>query len=116
MSRSYFTEDQKLIKFNTPKWTWEECAAIHEILFSKGYFVNCVSRVACDGKSHDALRVEREDVPQLVEQLFRQRLVAEVQAEGSYKASIIFGYDYSASTIIVAVRKFQKNKLNGGKL
>ena len=116
MTRSYFTEDQKLLKLATPKWTWDECNVIHEILFSKGYFVNCVSRVACDRKSHDSLQVERDDVPQLVEQLFRQRLVAEVQAEGSYKASIIFGYDYHASTIIDAVNRFQKNKRNGGKL
>ena len=38
-------------------------------------------------------------MPQLIEELFRQRLVVEVQAEGSYKAGIIFGYDYAAETI-----------------
>ncbi len=109
MSRSYFTEDAKLVKFNTPKWTFDECEAIHNILFEKGYFMNCVSRRACDGKYHDAWQVEREDVPRLVEQLFRQRIVAEYQPEGHGKAAIIFGYDYHASTILDAVRRFWKN-------
>ena len=110
MSRSYFTEDQKLVKFHFPKWTFDECYTIRDILYDKGYFINCVSRVACDGKTHDAWQVQREDVPQLIEQLFRQRLVVEVQAEGGYKAGIIFGYDYAAETIIGAVKRFQKNK------
>ena len=114
MSRSYYTEDQKMVQTNFPKWTFEECSLIQNILFEKGYFVNTVSRVGADRKSHDALQVEREDVPQLVEQLFRQRLVAEFQAEGSYKASICFVYDYAAETIISAVRQFQKNRNNGG--
>lgn len=110
MSRSYFTEDQKLVKFNFPKWTFDDCYTIRDTLYDKGYFVNCVSRVGADGKWHDALEVQREDVPQLVEQFFRQRLVAEYQAEGSYKASIIFSYGYAAETIIDAVSRFQKNK------
>lgn len=110
MSRSYFTENQKLVKYNFPKWTMAECETIMGILYNKGYFVNCVSRIACDRNYHDAWQVPREDIPQLIEQLFRQRIVVEVQAEGSYKASIIFGYDYAAETIIDAVRRFQKNK------
>ena len=110
MTQSYFTEDQKLVKYNFPKWTMEECDIIRETLWNKGYFVNCVSRIGADGEWHDALQVEREDVPQLVEQFFRQRLVAEYQAEGSYKASIIFSYNYSAETIIASIKRFQKNK------
>ena len=92
MSRSYFTEDQKLVKFNVPRWTFDDCDTIHNILYKKGYFVNCVSRIGADGKWHDALQVQRADVPQLVEQLFRQRLIAEFQAEGRYKAAIIFSF------------------------
>ena len=111
MSRSYFTEDQKLVKFNFPKWTFDECYTIRDILYDKGYFINCVSRVACDGRTHDAWQVQRADVPQLIEELFRQRLVVEVQAEGSYKAGIIFGYDYAAETIITAVKRFRNNKV-----
>ena len=80
----------------------------------KGYFVNCVSRIGADRKWHDALQIERADAPRLVEQLFRQRLVAEFQAEGRYHAAIIFSHDYAAETIITAVERFQKN--NGGKL
>jgi len=110
MSRSYLTEDAKMFKAPVKAWSFEECLRIQEILIGKGYLVNCVSRVGCDRKYHDAWQVEREDVPQLIEQLFRQRLVVEVQAEGSYKASINFVYDYYAETIIDAVSRFQKNK------
>ena len=110
MSRSYFTEDQKMVKVQFPKWTWKECDIIRETLYEKGYFVNCVSRIGADRKWHDALQVERADAPQLVEQLFRQRLVAEFQAEGKYHAAIIFSHDFAAETIIDAVGRFQKNK------
>ena len=110
MSRSYHTEDQKLVKVQFPKWTWKECDIIRETLYEKGYFVNCVSRIGADMKWHDALQVERADAPQLVEQLFRQRLVAEFQAEGKYHAAIIFSHDFAAETIIDAVGRFQKNK------
>ena len=110
MTESYFTEDQKMYISNFPKWNFDECYRIQEILHEKGYFMNCVSRVGCDRKNHDAWQVEREDVPRLVEQLFRQRLVVEVQAEGHGKASINFVYDYHADTIISAVKRFWRNK------
>lgn len=110
MSRAYFTEDDKRAYSPYPKWTGDECGKIQLILDEKGYGVFCCMRVGCDRKYHDAWQVNREDVPQLVEQLFRQRLVAEVQAEGHGKASINFVYDYSASTIINAVMRFQKNR------
>lgn len=106
---AYFTEDQKMYTSNFPKWNLDECYTIREILYDKGYFINCVSRVGCDRKYHDAWQVERKDVPRLVEQLFRQRLTVEVQAEGHGLASINFVYDYHASTIIAAVKRFQKN-------
>lgn len=109
MSRPYLTEDAKMFQAPREAWTLEECCMIQEILYSKGYLVNCVSRVGCDRRYHDAWQVEREDIPQLIEQLFRQRLVVEVQAEGKYKASINFVYDYYAETILDAVRRFQKN-------
>ena len=81
MSRSYFTEDAKMFKAHTSRWTLEDCETIHRILSEKGYIVNCVSRVGCDRKYHDALQVQRADIPRLIEQCFRQRLVVEVQAE-----------------------------------
>lgn len=110
MTRSYFTEDAKMFHSPYPKWTFEESYLIQDILMSKGYFVNCVSRVGCDRKYHDAWQVERKDIPRLIEQLFRQRITVEVQAEGHGKASINFVYDYAAESIIAAVRGFQKNK------
>ena len=109
MSRSYFTEDQKMVRIDFPKWTWDEQDIIRDTLMDKGFFTNCVSRIGADGKSHDALQVRREDVPQLVEELFRQRLVAEFQAEGKYNASIIFSHNFAAETIIEAVARFRKN-------
>ena len=111
MSRSYFTEDQKMVSSPYPKWTWEEQDKIREILLEKGYIVNIVTRVGCDRKPHDAWHVQREDIPQLIEQLFRQRITVEVQAEGGYKASINFCYDYAAGTIIDVVSRFQKKKV-----
>ena len=110
MSRPYFTEDEKMAYSPFPKWTFRECLKISEILHEKGYLINCVSRVGCDRRYHDAWQVERKDMPRLIEQLFRQRITVEVQAEGHGKASITFAYDYSAKTIIEAVGRFQNNK------
>ena len=110
MSKAYLNEEAKLAVTNFPKWSFDDCYKIREILYDKGYFINCVSRMGCDRKYHDSWQVQRGDVPQIIEQLFRQRLVVEVQAEGSYKAAITFVYDYHASTIIDAVSRFQKNK------
>lgn len=107
---AYFTEDAKMYKSPNTRWTFDECIRIHDILASKGYFTNCVSRIGCDRKPHDALQVERKDMPRLIEQCFRQRLVVEVQAEGHGKASINFVYDYHGSDIISRVRRFQRNK------
>ena len=76
----------------------------------KGYGVNCVSRIGADLKSHDALQIKRQDAPQLLEQLFRQRLVAEWQAEGKGKAAIIFSHNYKVETIIAAIKRFQKKQ------
>lgn len=109
MTEAYFTEDQKMYASPYPKWTLDECYIIRDILAAKGYEVNCVLRVGCDRKYHDAWQVEREDVGRLIEQLFRQRIVVEVQAEGHGKASINFVYDYSSETIISAVKRFWKN-------
>ena len=111
MSRSYFTEDQKLFVSHHPKWSWEDKDLIKDILDKKGYIINIVSRVGCDRKNHDAWLVEREDVPQLIEQLFRQRITVEVQAEGHDKAAIIFVYDYRAEDIFSAVKRFQKRRI-----
>jgi len=116
MSRAYSTEDEKLVYSPFPKWTLEEQKTIERILREKGYLVTCVTRVGCDRRWHDSWQVIRQEVPQLIEELFRQRLVVEVQAEGQYKASINFCYDYHADTVISAVHRFRKNKLNGGKL
>ena len=111
MGESYFTEDQKLVKFKTLPWTADECYAIQKILDEKGYSVTVgVQRLGCDRKFHDSWQVWREDVPRLVEQLFRQRITVEVQAEGKGKASINFCYDYPASQILDAVHRFWRNK------
>lgn len=111
MSRAYFTEDAKMAYSPFPAWTIGECIEMENILREKGYYVQCgVLRVGCDRKFHDAWQVQREDVPRLIEQLFRQRIVVEVQAEGHGKASINFVYDYAASSILEAVGKFWKNK------
>lgn len=109
MSRSYFTEDSKMFIAPITRWTIEESCLIQDILLNKGYEVNVVSRVGCDRKQHDALRVQRSDIPRLIEQCFRQRLVVEVQAEGHGKASINFVYDHYGEDIIRAVKKFWKN-------
>lgn len=109
MSRSYFTEDAKLAYSPWKPWSISECTQMHEILLEKGYFVNCVLRMGCDRKYHDAWHVRRADVPRLIEQLFRQRFTIEVQAEGHGMASINFVYDYNAGDVIAACRRFWKN-------
>ena len=113
MTEPYHTEDQKLVKIKRQDWTFEECDEINRILYEKGYGVNCVSRVGADIKWHDALQIKRKDAPRLLEQFFRQRIVAEWQAEGHGKASIIFSHNYRAESIIGAIKRFQKNKKEG---
>ena len=107
---AYFTENAKMAYTSFPKWTMEDCMKMENILYDKGYYIHTVSRVGCDRKYHDAWQVNREDVPRLIEQLFRQRIAVEVQAEGHGKASINFVYDYHADTIISAVKRFWRNK------
>ncbi len=113
MTEPYPTEDQKFVKLKREPWNFEECDKINKILFEKGYGINCVSRLGADLKWHDALQIKRDDAPQLLEQLFRQRLVAEWQAEGSGKAAIIFSHNYKAETIIAAIARFQKKQNMG---
>lgn len=110
MSRSYFNEDDKLYSVKYSKWSMKSHEVMRNLLREKGYFVNCVARRGCDRVYHDAWQVERKEVPRLIEQLFRQRLVVEVQAEGHGNASINFVYDYSEDHIINSIRRFQKNK------
>lgn len=109
MSKAYFTEDAKMYKSPFPAWSMESKTLMEEILLEKGYYVHVVARVGCDRKYHDAWQVEREDIPRLIEQLFRQRIAVEVQAEGRGKASINFVYDYSENQIISAVKGFWRN-------
>jgi len=110
VSRSYFTEDDKMVMSPFPRWTYNEIRTMALILHKKDYEVNIVSRVGCDRKRHDAWLVPRKHVPFIIEQLFRQRIIVEVQAEGKLQASINFVYDYSAVQIIEAVSRFQKRR------
>lgn len=71
--------------------------------------MNCVTRIGADKKPHDAWQIERADAPRIVEQLMRQRIVAEFQGEGNGLAAVIFSCSYSAGTIINTVERFQKN-------
>lgn len=111
MSKSYFTEDKKLLLSPYPRWTYEESREIETTLYKKGYVMNIVSRVGCDRKRHDAWQVPRKHIPQLIEELFRQRITVEVQAEGGLQASINFVYDYSGAQIVQAVKRFRKCKV-----
>lgn len=109
MSKAYFNETDKIASASWPAWTHEQQNLITDILNDKGYNICCVSRIGCDRKCHDAWLVERDDIPRLIEQLFRQRITVEVQAEGRGKASINFCYDYSAAHILSAVKRFHRN-------
>lgn len=109
MTQEYLDETAKLAQSPWPSWSISESRTMHDELYAKGYWVNCVYRIGCDRKYHDAWQVERADIPRLIEQLFRHRFVVEVQAEGKGMASINFCYDYSASSVIRAVKKFWKN-------
>ena len=100
MSRSYFNEFQKTVRFERIPWTWDEQDIIKNILNNKGYPTQIVTRLGCDRQPHDTLYVQRKDVPRLVEQCFRQRFHVEVQAEGQGKAAIIFVYDNRATEVI----------------
>ncbi|WP_407415736.1 hypothetical protein [Methanobrevibacter sp.] len=112
MSRTaeYLTEETKLATCNYPRWTSEESSIIEETLYRKGYEAHSVFRIGADREWHDALQVNRQDMGRLIEQLFRQRLVVEVQAEGHGKAAIINSYDFAGETFVSAVKRFHNNK------
>ncbi len=108
------TREEKLTLPSHPFWTVDETKEIERILFKKGYHVIVTTtRLGCDRKEHDAWVVPRMDVGVIVEQLFRQRISVEVEAEGSMQAAIIFVYDYKASDIVKAVKKFHRMKEGG---
>lgn len=109
MGRSYFDETAKMYATRFSSWSLEACMRMSEILEDKGYSVGNVYRLGCDRRYHDAWIVYRADVPRLVEQLFRQRIVVEVQAEGHGKATINFVYDYDESHILGVVKRFWRN-------
>lgn len=111
MSKPYMTREDKLALPRYPFWTVDETSAIESILFKKGYhIIVTTTRLGCDCKEHDAWIVPRRDVGVIIEQLFRQRISVEVEAEGSMQAAIIFVYDYKASDILKAVKKFHRMK------
>lgn len=109
MSKSYFRDYDKRTQFKYPPWTWDENHLMMDILHEKGYAMTVVARRGCDGQSHDAWLVNRKDIPRLIEQLFRQRISVEVQAEGHGKATIIFVYDYAGGHILQVAKKLWKN-------
>lgn len=109
MTESYFTEDQKMAGSPWEPWSIDACYKMQVAMDEKGYPIQCVSRVGCDRKYHDAWQVNREDVPRLIEQLFRQRFAVEVQAEGHGKASINFCYGYHEDDVLRAISRFWKN-------
>lgn len=105
------TREDKLALPRHPFWTVDESIEIERILFKKDYHVIVTTtRLGCDCKEHDAWIVPRRDVGIIVEQLFRQRIAVEVEAEGNMQAAIIFVYDYAAEDILRAVRRFRKVK------
>lgn len=111
MSRAYFNETAKLytITDDSNKWTLEDDFELMTTLYDKGYENHTCARLGCDRNYHNAILVQRDDIPRLIEQCFRQRLNVEVQAEGHGKASIIFVYDYGPKELLAAVRKFHRN-------
>lgn len=109
MSRPYLTREEKLTLPRYPFWTVDETEKMRKILFKKGYPVIVITtRLGCDKEEHDAWIVPRVDVGVFIEQLSRQRLTVEVEAEGSMQSALTFVYDYKGEDVLKAVRRFQR--------
>ena len=103
MSRSYFNEYQKTIQPTRPRsnfWNMDQVADLEEIFYNKGYrYVTCDLRADHNGVLHNTWTVPREHVGVLIEFLFKQRIMVEVEAIRGYKAHIIFVCDDSYTLI-----------------
>ena len=103
MSRAYFNEYQKTVqpvKRNPKFWDMDQIADMESKFYSKGYrFVTCNLRADHNGALHNAWTVPREHTGLLIEFLFCQRVMVEVEAVGGDKANIIFVCDDSYTLI-----------------
>lgn len=112
MSRAYFNEYQKTVQpvKNDPKfWNMSNIADMEKIFYKKGYrFVTCHSRADHNGVMHNAWVVPREHTGLLIEFLFRQRIMVEVEAVKGHNANIIFVCDDSYTLIKGFINRIPK--------
>ena len=103
MSRAYFNEYQKTIRptvRNPNFWDMDAVADFELFFYTKGYrYVRCNLRRDHNGVLHNTWIVPREHVGVLVEFLFKQRIMVEVEATGKDKSNIIFVCDESSTRI-----------------
>lgn len=99
MSSSYFNEYQKTVQPTVRKpnfWDMDAVCDMENLFYTKGYrYITCNIRRDHNGINHNTWIVPREHIGLLVEFLFRQRIIVEVEAIGKGKANIIFVCDES---------------------
>ena len=93
MSRSYFTDDMKLVKPSKPLplWTPQECMEVEQTLHSKGYDSVSVSvRYDHNGVLCNCWSVERDMVGFFVEELMKRRVIIEIEAKRHFRVDLLF--------------------------
>lgn len=92
MSRSYFTDDMKLVKRvkPLPLWTPEQCITLEDMLYKKGYLVSVSSCIDHNGTLCNCWKIERGMAGFFVEEIMKRRMIVEVEPRPHYRADIIF--------------------------
>lgn len=110
MSKPYMNDWDKIqlnhgFQGNDTIWGLEDIEMIVDLFASKGYNVNCFSRLDSHAVRHDALIVNRYDAPVIMEYLFQKRISVEVEAEGHSEVALIFVYSTQAATLLYNIKK-----------
>ncbi|DBA59570.1 TPA_asm: hypothetical protein CBHJFHIM_00009 [Methanobrevibacter gottschalkii virus vir075] len=110
MSKAYMTDFDKVmlndgIKGNKCSWSMSDMDNVISAFDEKGYLVSVLSRLDSHAVMHDALIVNRYDIPIILEYLFQQRICVEVEAEGREEVSLIFVYNTPVEVLLDNIKK-----------
>ena len=115
MSKPYLTDWDKIqinggLQGNNTVWGLQDIESIIAAFESKGYNVSCLSRLNSNAVRYDALIINRYDSAIIMEYLFQQRIIVEVEAEGREEVALIFVYCTQAESLIKNIKMLPHRK------